>query len=679
MSNPLLNIQGLPPFSQINPEHIQPAVEKLIQDCRDTIEQVLNQPHFTWENLILPLTEVSDRLNRAWSPISHLNSVKNSPELREAYQACLPLLSEYSTWVGQHKGLYNAYLALKNSPEFSDYSVAQKKAIENSLRDFDLSGIALPEEKQKRYGEISARLSELSSQFSNNVLDATMGWEKVIEDETELKGLPESALQAAKQSAESKGLKGYRFTLEIPSYLPIMTYCENQALREEMYRAYATRASEQGPNAGKWDNSKIMEEILTLRVELAKLLGFSTYTELSLATKMAENPQQVLDFLDNLAKRAKPQGEKELVELKAYCEQEFGITNLEPWDITFYSEKQKQHLYAINDEESRPYFPENRVLSGLFELIKRIFNIRAVERFGVDTWHKDVRFFDLIDEKDQLRGSFYLDLYARENKRGGAWMDDCMGRKRKSDGSVQTPVAYLTCNFNAPIGDKPALFTHDEVTTLFHEFGHGIHHMLTQIDVSDVAGINGVPWDAVELPSQFMENWCWEEEALAFISGHYETGEPLPKEKLVQLLKAKNFQAAMFVLRQLEFGIFDFRLHHTFDPEKMNQILDTLKAVKSQVAVIQGVGWARTPHSFSHIFAGGYAAGYYSYLWAEVLSADAFSRFEEEGIFNPITGKSFLDEILTRGGSEEPMELFKCFRGREPQLDALLRHKGIAN
>lgn len=679
MSNPLLNIQGLPPFSQINPEHIQPAVEKLIQDCRDTIEQVLNQPHFTWENFILPLTEVSDRLNRAWSPISHLNSVKNSPELREAYQACLALLSEYSTWVGQHKGLYNAYLALKNSPEFSDYSVAQKKAIENSLRDFDLSGIALPEEKQKRYGEISARLSELSSQFSNNVLDATMGWEKVIEDEAELKGLPESALQAAKQSAESKGLKGYRFPLEIPSYLPIMTYCENQALREEMYRAYATRASEQGPNAGKWDNSKIMEEILTLRVELAKLLGFSTYTELSLATKMAENPQQVLDFLDNLAKRAKPQGEKELAELKTYCEQEFGVTNLEPWDITFYSEKQKQHLYAINDEELRPYFLEDRVLSGLFELIKRIFNIRAVERFDVDTWHKDVRFFDLIDENDQLRGSFYLDLYARENKRGGAWMDDCIGRKRKLDGSIQTPVAYLTCNFNAPIGDKPALFTHDEVTTLFHEFGHGIHHMLTQIDVSDVAGINGVPWDAVELPSQFMENWCWEEEALAFISGHYETGEPLPKEKLTQLLKAKNFQAAMFVLRQLEFGIFDFRLHHTFDPEKMNQILDTLKAVKSQVAVIKGVDWARTPHSFGHIFAGGYAAGYYSYLWAEVLSADAYSRFEEEGIFNPITGKSFLDEILTRGGSEEPMELFKRFRGREPQLDALLRHKGIAN
>ena len=679
MQNPLLNMQGLPPFSQIKPEHIQPAIEKLIQDCRDTVEQVLKQPHFTWENFILPLTEVNDRLSRAWSPVSHLNAVKNSPALREAYQACLPLLSEYGTWVGQHKGLYNAYLALQNAPEFATYSVAQKKAIENSLRDFTLSGIGLSEEKQKRYGEIAARLSELNSQFSNNVLDATMGWEKIIEDEAELTGLPESALQAAKQSAENKGLQGYRFTLEIPSYLPVMTYCENRALREEIYRAYATRASEQGPNAGKWDNSKVMEEILTLRIELAKLLGFNTYTELSLATKMAQNPQQVLDFLDNLAERAKPQGEKELQDLKDYCEKEFGVTELAPWDISFYSEKQKQHLYAINDEELRPYFPEERVISGLFELIKRIFNIRAVERFGVDTWHKDVRFFDLIDEKDQVRGSFYLDLYARENKRGGAWMDDCIGRKRKLDGSIQTPVAYLTCNFNAPIGDKPALFTHDEVTTLFHEFGHGIHHMLTQIDVSDVAGINGVPWDAVELPSQFMENWCWEEDALAFISGHYETGEPLPKEKLTQLLKAKNFQAAMFILRQLEFGIFDFRLHHTFEPEKVNQILDTLKAVKSQVAVIKGVDWARTPHSFSHIFAGGYAAGYYSYLWAEVLSADAFSRFEEEGIFNPITGKSFLDEILTRGGSEEPMLLFKRFRGREPRLDALLRHKGIAN
>ena len=679
MTNPLLEKSDLPQFSKIKPEHIQPAIEQLIQECRKTTEQVLNQPNFSWENFCQPLAEVNERLSRAWSPVSHLNAVKNSPELREVYQACLPLLAEYGTWVGQHQGLYNAYLQLKNSAEFANYSQAQKKAIENSLRDFELSGISLPAEQQKRYGEIVTRLSELNSQFSNNVLDATMGWEKIVADENQLKGLPESALQAAKQSAQNKGVEGYRFTLEIPSYLPVMTYCENRQLREEMYRAFVTRASEQGPNAGKWDNSAVMEEILTLRVELAKLLGFEHYTDLSLATKMAENPQQVFDFLKNLAVRCKPQGEKELAELEEFCKTTENVTALEPWDITFYSEKQKQAQYSINDEELRPYFPEDRVLSGLFELIKRIFNIRTVERFGVDTWHKDVRFFDLIDETDEVRGSFYLDLYAREHKRGGAWMDDCIGRKRKADGSLQKPVAYLTCNFNAPIGDQPALFTHDEVTTLFHEFGHGIHHMLTQIDIGEVAGINGVPWDAVELPSQFLENWCWEEQALAFISGHYQTGEPLPKEKLTQLLKAKNFQAAMFVLRQLEFGLFDFRLHHNYQPNKANQILDQLKSVKQQVAVIKGVEWARTPHSFSHIFAGGYAAGYYSYLWAEVLSADAYSRFEEEGIFNPKTGKSFLDEILTRGGSEEPMTLFERFRGRKPTLDALLRHKGIAN
>lgn len=679
MTNPLLTPTVLPAFSKIEPQYIESAIKQLIQENRETVERVVNQPHFTWENFTLPLTEAGDRLSKVWSPISHLNSVKNSPELREAYQACLPLLAEYSTWVGQHQGLYEAYLQLKNSPEFAGYTQAQKKAIENSLRDFKLSGISLPAEKQKRYGEIAARLSELNSQFSNNVLDATMGWEKIVEDVSQLKGLPESALEAAKQSAESKGVSGYRFTLEYPSYIPVMTYCENRELREEMYRAFATRASDQGPNAGKWDNSAIMQEILSLRVELAKLLDFNTYTELSLATKMAENPQQVLAFLENLATRSKAQGERELQALKDFCKTHYNLTALELWDLSFYSEKQKQHLYAINDEELRPYFPEDRVLSGLFELIKRIFNIRAVERHGVETWHKDVRFFDLLDEKDEVRGSFYLDLYAREHKRGGAWMDDCIGRRKKIDGSLQKPVAYLTCNFNRPLGDQPALFTHDEVTTLFHEFGHGLHHMLTQIDVADVAGINGVPWDAVELPSQFMENWCWEEEALQFISGHYKTGEPLPKEKLSQLLKAKNFQAAMFVLRQLEFALFDFRLHHTFDPSKQNQVLDMLHEVKRQVAVIPGAEWGRMPHSFSHIFAGGYAAGYYSYLWAEVLSADAYSRFEEEGIFNPQTGQSFLDEILTKGGSEEPMTLFKNFRGREPQLDALLRHKGIAN
>lgn len=676
MSNPLLNNTSLPKFSQIQPEHVVPAIEQLIQQCRDTIEQVsqINTP--TWENFYLPQAITGDKLSRAWSPVGHLNSVKNSSELREAYQACLPMLSEYSTWVGQHQGLYQGYVKLKNSPEFATYSLAQKKAIENSLRDFELSGISLPADKQKRYGEISARLSELSSQFSNNVLDATMGWDIVIEDEADLKGLPESALEGAKLSAQSKEKSGYRFTLEFPSYLPVMTYCENRELRQKMYEAYNTRASDQGPNAGKWDNSAIMAETLELRLELAKLLGFESYAELSLATKMAENPTQVVDFLEGLANRSKEQGKKELAELKAFAKESYGVSELQPWDIAFYSEKQKQALYAINDEELRLYFPEERVLSGLFELVKRIFGMRVEEQKEFDSYHENVRFFNIFDETDRLRGSFYLDLYARENKRGGAWMDDCINQKRLADGSLQKPVAYLTCNFNKPIGDKPALFTHDEVTTLFHEFGHGIHHMLTEIDVGDVSGINGVPWDAVELPSQFLENWCWEEDALAFISGHYQTGEPLPKEKLTQLLKAKNFQAAMFVLRQLEFGLFDFRLH--MSEPKENIVLDTLKAVKAQVAVVELPTFVRTPHSFSHIFAGGYAAGYYSYLWAEVLSADAFARFEEEGIFNCEVGQSFLDNILTRGGSEEPMVLFERFRGRKPTLDALLRHKGIA-
>lgn len=675
MSNPLLNYTGLPAFSKIKPEHIKPAVEAVIQTCRETIEAVSQIENPTWENFYLPQAAAGDQFSRAWSPVGHLNAVKNSPELREAYQACLPLLSEYSTWAGQHKGLYEGYLKLKNSPAFESYSLAQKKAIENSLRDFELSGISLPEDKQKRYGEISARLSELSSDFSNNVLDATMGWDIVITDESQLKGLPESALEAAKLSAESKGKKGYRFTLEFPSYYPVLTYCENRELREMMYKEYATRASDQGSNAGKWDNSANIDEKLKLRRELAQLLGFATYADYSLATKMAENPQQVVEFLEDLANRAKKQAKEELCALKAFANHACS-EQLEPWDIAYYSEKQKQALYAINDEELRPYFPEDRVLSGLFELMKRIFGLRIEEQFGIDTWHKDVRFFQIYDEQGEERGAFYLDLYARENKRGGAWMDDCINQKRFADGSLQKPVAYLTCNFNKPIGNKPALFTHDEVTTLFHEFGHGIHHMLTQIEVGDVAGINGVPWDAVELPSQFLENWCWEEEALAFISGHYEIGEPLPKEKLTQLLKAKNFQAAMFVVRQLEFGLFDFRLHLAEPHEGL--VLDTLKAVKAEVAIVKTPEWVRTPHSFSHIFAGGYAAGYYSYLWAEVLSADAFSKFEEDGIFNRETGQSFLDNILTRGGSEEPMVLFERFRGRKPTLDALLRHKGIA-
>ena len=682
MSNPLLSFvesqDGLPPFSHIKPEHVQPAVEQAIADCRAQVEKVLaggTEP--TWDTLCEPLTETDDRLSRLWSPVSHLNSVQNSEELREAYEACLPLLSEYGTWVGQHKGLYEAYKALKASDEFASLNTAQQKSITDALKDFELSGIGLPADQQKRYGEISKRLSELGSKFSNNVLDATMGWTKHITDEAKLAGMPESAMAAAKANAEAKELGGWLLTLEMPSYIPVMTYCDNQALRQEMYEAFVTRASDRGPNAGKWDNTEVMAEELKLRHEIARLLGFSSYAEKSLATKMAETPAQVLEFLNNLATKAKPQGEREVEELRQFAEQECGVTELNLWDIAYYSEKQKHKLFQISDEELRPYFPESKAVSGLFEVLNRIFGMTVTEKTGVDVWHESVRFFEITDSQGQLRGSFYLDLYAREHKRGGAWMDECRVRRKLADGSTQSPVAYLTCNFNKPVGDKPALFTHDEVVTLFHEFGHGIHHMLTQVEVAAVSGINGVPWDAVELPSQFLENWCWEEEALSFISGHYQTGEPLPKEMLDKMLAAKNFQSAMFILRQLEFGLFDFTLHSQYDPEIGAKVLETLADVKSKVAVLPSLEWNRFSHAFSHIFAGGYSAGYYSYLWAELLSSDAYSRFEEEGIFNKETGQSFLNNILEMGGSEEPMELFKRFRGREPKIDALLRHAGI--
>lgn len=678
MTNPLLVSTGLPLFSQIKSEHVLPAVKQVIADCRKVIEHVVDQNHYTWDNLVQPIDEADEKFSRVWSPISHLNSVKNSPELRDAYEACLPLLSEYSTWVGQHKGLYEAYKYLHASNEFSKLTKAQQKSVTNALRDFELSGIGLSSEKQQRYGEIVAKLSELSSNYSNNVLDATMGWSKLITNIDELSGLPESALAAAKSQAEAKEQQGWLLTLDMPSYIPVMTYCDNRDLRYEMYFAYSTRASDQGPNAGKWDNTGNIEQILALRYELANVLGFDTYANKSLATKMAQDPNQVISFLTDLAVKAKPQGEEELKELKRFAYEYYGASDLKPWDVTYYSEKQKQFLYTINDEELRPYFPEDRVIRGLFEVVNRVFGITAKERKDVEVWSPEVRFFDIFNKKGEHKASFYLDLYAREHKRGGAWMDDCIGQMRFANGNLQKPVAYLTCNFNRPVGDKPALFTHDEVTTLFHEFGHGLHHMLTEIESASVSGINGVPWDAVELPSQFLENWCWEPEALTFISGHYQTGEPLPKVMLDKMLDAKNYQAALFILRQLEFGLFDFRLHYEYTPDKGSLILETLQQVRQQVAVTPTVEWGRFPHAFGHIFSGGYAAGYYSYLWAEVLSADAFSRFEEEGIFNVKTGNEFLNCILSQGGSDEPMLLFKNFRGREPQLDALLRHYGIA-
>ncbi|MUG30363.1 oligopeptidase A [Aeromonas salmonicida] len=679
MNNPLLTMDSLPPFSQIQPEQVQAAVTQAIADCKQKITDVLAQrDSHTWDSLIAPLEEVNDRLARVWSPVSHLNSVLNSEALRAAHDACLPLLSEFQTYVGQHEGLYQAYLGLFESDDFPRLDGAQRKEIQNTLRDFRLSGIGLSAEAQQRYGEIQARLSELASRFSNNVLDATQGWTKLVSDEAELAGLPQSVLAAARQLAEQKGQQGWLFTLDIPSYLPVMMYADNRELRAELYEAFTTRASDQGPNAGKWDNSAIMTELLTLRRELAKLLGFGNYAELSLATKMAEKTEQVVGFLTDLAAKSLPQGKAELEEIRTFAAEHHGQRELAAWDLPYYAEKLKQHKFSISDEQLRPYFPANKVVKGLFEVVKRVFGIKVRERLGIDTWHPDVRFYDIFDAEDELRGSFYLDLYAREHKQGGAWMDVCLGRRYRQDGSLQKPVAYLTCNFNGPVDGKPALFTHDEVVTLFHEFGHGIHHMLTQIDVAGVAGINGVAWDAVELPSQFLENWCWESEALAFISGHHETGEPLPADLLEKMLTARNFQAAMQMLRQLEFALFDFRLHQEFDPANPDQIPTLLAEVRSQVAVMTPPAFNRFQHSFSHIFAGGYAAGYYSYKWAEVLSADAFSRFEEEGIFNPATGQSFLKNILEKGGSKEPMELFRAFRGREPQVDALLRHSGIA-
>lgn len=671
------DLSGLPRFSEISPDQIQPAVEQVIEKCKSGIASLLEQDHYTWDNFIAPLEETDDAFSRMWSPVSHMNSVVSNDALREAHDACLPLLSDYGTWVGQHQGLFEAYQQIRQSREFDSLNEAQQKVINNSLRDFKLSGIALPEDKKKHYAEIKSRLSDLSSTFSNNVMDATLGWNKLISDESILSGLPDSAMAAAKQLAESKDMQGWLFTLDIPSYLPIMMYADNRELREEMYSAYTTRASEMGPNAGKWDNGPIIDETLALRHDLAQLLDFDNYAERSLATKMADSTLQVNNFLHDLAKRSKPQAQQDLDELRSFAQQTYGAEDLKAWDLAYYSEKLKEQKYAISDEVLRPYFPENKVVSGLFEVVSRLYGLSIEERQGVDTWHKDVRFFDIKDAEGELRGSFYLDLYARERKRGGAWMDECQVRRIRLNGELQSPVAYLTCNFNGPVGDKPALFTHDEVITLFHEFGHGIHHMLTKIDVSSVSGINGVPWDAVELPSQFLENWCWQPEALAFISGHFETGEPLPQDLLDKLLAARNFQSAMQMVRQLEFSLFDFGLHETFDPDKAVDVQGEIDKVRDEVAVVVPPAFNRFQHSFGHIFAGGYAAGYYSYKWAEVLSSDAFSRFEEEGIFNPKTGADFLHNILEMGGSKEPMELFTQFRGREPQVDALLRHSGI--
>ncbi len=679
MKNPLLSEQSLPSFSLIKTEHIEPAIDQLLAQARATTATLIdNNTSYTWDNLIAPLEKMDDRISKAWSPVSHMNSVINSDELRDAYNACLPKLSEYASEMGQNQGLFNAYQAIAASDGYTDLDTGQQKTIENALKDFRLSGIDLAKNDRQRYKDINKELSRLTSKFEENVLDATNSWSKLIEDQAELAGLPETALTLAKQTAEQRQQSGWLITLEIPSYMAVMTYADNRELRQQLYTAFATRASDQNADASDWDNSEIMDDILALRHEKALLLDFANYAELSLATKMADTPEQVTRFLEDLAEKSKAQAQQDLEDLRNFARGQFQIEQLEAWDLGYFSEKMRQHQFQLSQEEVKGYFPITRVLPGLFSVVEKLYGLTISEINDFDSWHDDVRLFQIHDRDQQIRGKFYIDLYARPKKRGGAWMDDCVGRRRTENDQIQIPVAYLTCNFTPPIGDDPALLTHDEVITLFHEFGHGLHHMLTQIDHLSVSGINGVQWDAVELPSQFMENWCWEQQALALISGHYQTHEPLPDALFKKMLAAKNFQSGMVMIRQLEFSLFDFRIHQQYDPEQGGRIYQILEQVRDQVAVVKPPKFNRFAHSFSHIFAGGYAAGYYSYKWAEVLSSDAYSLFEEKGIFDAETGQAFLHNILEKGGSEDAMVLFTRFRGREPKIDALLRHNGIA-
>ncbi len=678
MSNPLLDLNNLPAFSRIRPEHIEPAIDELLQESRSLLHALLERnTTFTWENLLAPLEEQDNRIDRAWSPVTHLHSVADSEPLRAAYNACLPKLTDYATEMGQHEGLYRACLQIAGADGFQELRPAQRKVVENMLRDFRLSGVELGQEARKRFREIQLRLSQLQTRYEENLLDATRAWTLHLVDPARISGLPASALALAEAAAREAGKEGWLFTLEFPSYLPVMQYADDSDLRRSMYQAYVCRASSRGPDAGRWDNGPLMVEILALRRELAALLGYPTFADLSLVRKMAGSVPEVMQFLEQLARRARPMAVAELEELRAFSAEHHGVTRLEAWDVAYYSEKLRQHRYSLSHEELRPYFPVSRVLDGMFKIVGRLFGISIVERRGVDAWDPEVRFFDIRDTSGELRGGFYLDLYARPNKRNGAWMDECAVRRRH-DGELQLPIAYLTCNFPRPLGAEPSLLTHDDVMTLFHEFGHGLHHMLTKIDYAGVSGINGVPWDAAELPSQFLENWCWEREALSLIAGHFRSGAPLPEDLFQRLLKARNFQSGMQMVRQLEFALFDFRLHADSRAESEADIQSLLDEVRSQVAVIMPPEYNRFQNSFSHIFAGGYAAGYYGYKWAEVLSADAFSRFEENGIFDEATGRQFLHSILEQGGSRDPMDLFVEFRGRRPSMEPLLRHAGIA-
>ncbi len=673
--NPLLDFSGLPRFADFKPAQVAPAIDQLLAENRALIAGVAADTATpAWNNFVGPLEDANERLHRAWGQVGHLNAVMNSPELREAYNAVLPKITQYYTELGQHEGLYRKFKALRSGSTFAALSPAQQKIVDNEVRDFRLGGAELPAAGKKRYTEISDRLSMLTSRFSDNLLDATNAWSHRVTDAAELTGLPDDAKEAARAAAEADKQTGWKFTLHAPSYMPVLQYADNSALRERLYRAYVTRASEFGD--AKFDNTALITEIVSLRREMAQLLGFGNFAEYSLEAKMADTPAQVLQFLRELAARAKPYAQRDLKELQDFARAELGMKELSAWDYAYVSEKLRVAQYAFSENEVKQYFPETTVLPGMFKVVETLYGLSIVPA-EAPQWHDDVRFFSIRDRSGTLVGQFYLDLYARPSKRGGAWMDDAITRRSTVKGT-QAPVAYLNCNFTPPAPGKAALFTHDEVITLFHEFGHGLHHLLTRVDYLGVSGINGVEWDAVELPSQFMENFCWEWGVVEPMTRHADSGATLPKVLFDKMLAAKNFQSGMHTVRQIEFSLFDLRLHYDFDPAGKQTALQLLDEVRREVAVVVPPAYNRFPNNFSHIFAGGYAAGYYSYKWAEVLSADAYSLFEENGVLDPRTGMRFWDEVLAVGGSRPALESFVAFRGREPNIDALLRHNGMA-
>jgi oligopeptidase A len=676
-TNPLLADSALPRFAAIEPEHVLPAVNAMLSDYRARIDALIADPTpRTFANTILPQEALEHRSERVWSPVSHLHAVRDSDALRAAYAPAEEALSDFGAELGQNRELYAAVKAVRDDAQFGFLPRAAQTLVEHSLRDFRLSGVALEEPARTRFREISNALTRLATEFEEAVLDATQAWTEKV-DADALAGLPETERAMMREAAREAGDDGYLVTLKPPSVQAVLTYADNRALRERVYAAYHTRASDQGPYAGRFDNSARIEEILALRHEAARLLGFANAAEESLATKMAATAQRVLDFLHDLVRRAKPVAERELAELREFARSELGITDLQPWDLGYAAEKLRQRKFSLSEEDLKPFFPLPRVMDGLFAIVARVFGVTLRERAGVETWHPDVRFYDVLDSDGRVFAGCYVDLYARTGKRGGAWMDVCRSRFRDGD-ATHPPIAYLTCNFPPPAADRPSLLAHDEVTTLFHEFGHGLHHLLTEVDYPSVAGIDGVEWDAVELPSQFMENFCWQREALALFARHWQTGEPLPDELFARMLAARHFHAGLFLVRQLEYALLDFRLHLEYDPVQGARVLDLLADVRREVAVLSPPAWQRMPHSFTHVFAGGYAAGYYSYLWAELLSADAFARFEETGIFDAATGAAFRDSILAVGGSRPALESFFEFRGREPRADALLRSHGLA-